>query len=469
MSCEQGPNKIAKWAGRISSGISQLAGKRGFYAGLALGSAGLMGAGLVAAARRRSRGNRSRQVQSARPAPQVSDVRAAPVLAPTRRVPQLGPREKVRPMASGLTGDRCAGCQTPAGSKPGAWYSIHGRTYCPDCAPAAANKADIDLVAPAAPVLAESFAGAARSQSAAQVPVTPCATRSQSLYLPAERRAPTQLIPSRVGVYAGQNEQDQPVWFAVNNSYVVVRPDGRDTGLALTPALKMNDQGDVAEDTGRWWVTHIPSGKHIPEAGPYERPEEGELLASVLAQLDWTRDETELSTAEIRRVGATVTAYNTALAEQKQKQVGATPASPSDGERTSRRPPATESLVGTLVADGYGGVARVLDATRSGQRLYVIDSLGERYEVDRRQVRTPDQADFEGVRVAMAFDPAKDGAAQCALCGRPASGPGAGEKWYRMNFKTFCTGCADRYAAQEGYAKEDEIGDLVELAGPQDY
>jgi hypothetical protein len=261
-------------------------------------------------------------------------------------------------------------------------------------------------------------------------------------------------------VYAGPDKTGQPLRFAVNG-YVVLRPNGDDTGLALTPALKIsNEDGEVEEDTNRWWVTHIPSGKHIPGAGAYERPEEAQLLASVLAQLDWTRDEHELTTEEIRRVGATVSAFNETLAEEKLRQAR----TGSPAELTTRRIPADEPLEGKLVADGYGGVARVLEASPDGQRLFVMDSLGERYEVDRSQVRTPDEADFEGVRVAMSFDPTTRPAGKCALCGRPTSGTGAGEMWYRMNFKSFCEGCATQYAAQEAYIKEEEIGDALELA-----
>ena len=444
MSCEQGPNKIAKWAGRISGGISQLAGKRGFYAGLALAGAGLVvgGAGLVAAARRRSR------PQQTRPAPALVDA---------RQVPQLGERARARPIASITAGERCAGCRTPAGSKPGAWYQVNGRAYCPDCAAEAAGQAGVDLVAPTAPDPAANFTGPSR-QAAGQT--TPAATtvRSQPQYLPAERRVPTRLAPSRVGVYAGQDKAGQPTWFAVNG-YVVTRPKGDDTGLALTPALKMSHKdGEVEEAPNRWWVTHIPSGKHIPGAGAYERPEEAQLLAGVLAQLDWTRDEHDLTTEEIRRVGATVSAFNGSLAEEKLRQarIGSPP------ELTTRRIPADETLEGKLVADGYGGVARVLDD--NGQRLFVIDSLGERYEVERSQLRTPDEADFEGVRVAMSFDPTTRPAGKCARCGRPTSDTGAGERWYRMNFKSFCEGCATQYAAQEAYIKEEEIGDAPELA-----
>jgi hypothetical protein len=269
----------------------------------------------------------------------------------------------------------------------------------------------------------------------------------------------TTLAESRVGVYAGQDKENQPIWFAVNG-YVVLRPDGSDTGLALTPALKLNDQGGKVEaDTTRWWVTHIPSGKRVPGAGAYNRPEEAQLLAGVLAQLDWTRDETDLTITEIRQVGATVSAFNGGLAEEKVGQ--ARPDSP--GKPMPRRIPEDEPLEGRLVADGDGGVARVLGD--SGGRLLVIDSLGERYEVDRNQVRTPDEADFEGVRVAMAFDPVTRPEDKCALCARPTSGTGAGEMWYRMNFKTFCEGCAAQYTAQEAYVKEEEIGDALELAG----
>lgn len=456
MSCEQGPNRFSRLAGRVSGGIAQLAGKRGFYAGLALGCAGLIGAGLVAAARRRSRSRLKTEV-----APLA---RPVPALVNPRQVPQLGQREKARPLAAVGPGERCAGCRTPAGTKPGAWYNVNGHPYCPDCAPEAAGRAGVDLVAPAAPGGSLTAAGgqpAAAVAAAARNPVMTSASLSQPQYLPAERRVPTSLAPSRIGVYAGQDEQDRPVWYAVNRGYVVVRADGSDTGLALTPGLKVSGSaGEVEEDLNRWWITHIASGKHLPEAGPYERPEEGQLLAGVLAQLDWTRPETELTTGEIRRVGATITAYNTALAEAK-KQAGTPGAAPPHADPTHRQPPAGGSLEGKLVADGYGGVARVLDATRSGDRLFVVDSLGERYEVAADQVRPPDEADFEGVRVAMSVDPAGQPETRCAMCGRAAKNAGAGERWYRMNWKTFCDSCSTRYAAQEAYLKEDEIGDMV--------
>lgn len=274
-------------------------------------------------------------------------------------------------------------------------------------------------------------------------------SRSSDLLSP-KRRVDVRLVRSRVGLYAGQDEQG-PVIYAVENGYVVLRPDGTDTGLAVTPLLKMENGRPVEDDSG-WSITHIPSGKSIPGAGPYGRREEARLLAGLLAQLDWSRDETELSGADIRRTAATVSAYNAALTEQNGQSV-----QPAQPVRPSIRRAATnEPLRGQLVADGYGGLARVLDD--SGERLLVVDSLGERYEVSRNQVRPPDEADFEGVRVARAFDPASRPEAECARCGQSGGSGEAGERWHRMNRRDFCPRCATAYAAEEAYIKEEEVG-----------
>jgi len=435
VSCTQSATRFARLAGRLGAGVGRLANQRGFYAGLALGSVGLIGAGLVAAARRRSRG------QGKAPAALIDPGQA----------PRLDPRPRVKPLDSPAAGERCAGCQAAAGRKPGAWYRLNGRSYCPDCAPAAANRAGVDLVAPTGPLPAAVVTSTNQQTS----------SRSRPDYLAAERRVRTKLAESRVGVYAGPDQAGQPRWYAVDG-YVVLRPDGTDTGLALTPALRQSEPAGVVEaDTGRWGVTHIPSGKHVPGADAYGGPQEAQGLAGLLAQLDWTRAEAELTPAEIGQVEATVRAFNAALAhEARLEPTGVPVQSPA---LATRRLPRQQSLEGWLVADGYGGVARVLDASPGGDRLLVIDSLGERYEVDRNQIRTPDEADFEGVRVAMSFDPTTRPGDKCALCNRPTSGTGAGEMWYRMNYKTFCEGCATRYAAQEAYIKEEEIGDTMEV------
>jgi hypothetical protein len=184
--------------------------------------------------------------------------------------------------------------------------------------------------------------------------------------------------------------------------------------------------------------------------------------------MDWTRDETEFTTADYRRARATVNFFNQTLAEAKQgagptaATQGQTGAAQTDSSRT-RRLPANESLTGKLVADGYGGVSRVLEDT--GDRLFLIDSLGKRYEVYRREARTPDETDFELCRVAMSFDPATKPEASCTTCQRSTKDTGAGEMWYKMGWQSFCESCATEYATNEGYIKEEEIDqDMIELS-----
>lgn len=99
-----------------------------------------------------------------------------------------------------------------------------------------------------------------------------------------------------------------------------------------------------------------------------------------------------------------------------------------------------------------------------GERLFMIDSLGQRYEIDRRETRVPDESDFELCRVAMSFDPTTQAESRCKNCGRSTRQTGAGEMWYRMGWQTFCESCARRYAVEEGYAFEEEIGNSLELA-----
>jgi len=298
---------------------------------------------------------------------------------------------------------------------------------------------------------------------------------SSPTYLPPERRVETRLAESRIRLNVGQDPNGKPAWFVVENGRVLLRPDGSDTGLAITPALKIGrvrgGLQEVEEDTGRWWLTHIPSGKTLGHQ-PYDNVVEAQLLGSVLAQLDWTRPENEISDQEISQVSETIRRYNQALAEEKGRQVASTPSAGQTSTQGSpissaRRPPANESLTGKLMADGYGGVARVLED--NGETLFMIDSLGKRYEVGRAEARIPTASDFEMCRVGMSFDPARQPDAQsqgetplCARCGQAAGKTDGGQKWYRMGWKTFCPSCATEYAAEEGYLKDEEIDHSLE-------
>lgn len=257
---------------------------------------------------------------------------------------------------------------------------------------------------------------------------------------------------------------------------MLLRPDGSDTGLALTPNLKAETGADgkavIREDTSQWWITHIASGRTVTDQA-YGNLETAQTLGNILAQMDWTRNETEFSTADYRRTSATVSFFNQSLAEAK-REVGQGNRSPSgqqaqpaqtapSGPTGTRRLPDNESLAGKLVADGYGGVSRVLED--NGDKLFLIDSLGKRYEIYRQEARTPDESDFEMCRVAMSFDPAQQPEASCSACRRSTKDTGAGEMWYKMGWQSFCEGCATEYAVNEGYIKAEEIDEtMLELA-----
>lgn len=456
MSCESGSNKSAAFS-RLTCGISKLAGKRGFYAGLALGGTGLLGAGLVAL-RRRGRVAARPTAATARSRPELPA--RPPAFKPLPRLPA-----RTRIGLARVTGsERCATCGSRASAKPGPWYRINGRSYCQDCAPEAARQADVDLAAPPPPAL-----GGSRTtklpdwrQAAGVAPVPEARP-----HLPPEKRKRTQLRASRVRVYAGQDGAGQPVYVDVSGGFVVVEPDQfnpdgvLDTGLAIIPGLKPDPVGGgIIEDTSEWYLVHIPSGKTIPGAC-YRSLKQAELLASILAQLDWNRAEGEMSTEEIRLVGGTVSYFNQALQQAiSNGKVDAATTADAGQPAPAPTPVVVEPLTGKLVADRHGGVARVLED--AGEKLFLVDSLGRRYEVYRDEVREPQERDFELMRIARTVDPKKEPAMTCARCGCASSQAVAGESWYRMDRKSFCGSCGPEYAAAEAYVLDSEINTELE-------
>lgn len=428
MSCEQRPGRIAGIAARLGAGIGLLTSKRGFYAGLVVAAAGLSGAGLLGLARRRS----STMMKP-------NQIKKAATVIRWQDIPQLPPRTKLKPLpVSQLPGSACAGCQSATGGKAGPWYAVNNRPYCRDCAPAAAQAGGVDLVLPS-------------PASGAASPLPSVERRSNRAILDPERRVETQLVPSRLRVRLGEGAGG-PRWAVVEQGYVALRPNGLDTGLALTPALLPAGQGGLREDASAWSITHIASGKGL--SGPYPSPQAAKPLVDILAQLDWSRSEAEISGAELRQAQATAAAFQQVQAEAKAEAKGQvfSPPSPSPSP-----PSLPEDLTGQLRADGYGGVSRVL--ADNGATLLLVDSLGSRYEVNRTQTRRPDEADFELSRVAMSFDPTQAVESRCAGCGRSTRTTGAGEMWYRMGWQSHCESCAPRYAAEEAYIMEEAVGD----------
>ncbi len=398
-------------------------------------------------------------------------------------VSQLPTRPQARPVLLSSS-DRCAECQTPAGSKAGSWYSIGGGKYCQDCASTAAYKAKVDLTADipakatAATRLNIKFPGQfeGKKNGASRRTTAPPLDGGlpQATSLPTERGLATQLAPNRIGLAVGR--QGTPV---IAQGYVLLGPNSRrgptPTGLAITPAIEKKD-GEFYENPERWSITHISSGRALTDA--VYSLDDAQNLGSVLAQLDWTPDQDELPLNNLYRAKVTVQQYNEMLAASNQvdqsRSANVEARSPLPQPQQSKRASQAESdilprptqqvpapsIAGKLVADGYGGLARVVED--KGETLFLIDSVGTRYELPRNQTRAPDTWDFEVNRVAQSFDPARTPAAGCTRCGNSAAQAADGDNWYQMNRQSFCGACATEYAAEEGYLKEDEINTELE-------
>jgi hypothetical protein len=219
MSCENGPNKFARMAGQISAGISRLAGKRSFYAGLAVGAGGAAGGlALTRAIRKRRRGGAASEKRRPAPVAPSPDTRTRPKKIPQEALRRPGSRANPRPI----------------------------------------------------PVLTSP---------------------------PAE----TKLQAATIRIQTGDG---QP--FTPQSSYRVVRPDGSETGLAITPFIREDGGGRLMEDTQQWGVTHAASGSLI--SGPYDSVARAQGLATQLAGLGWT--EPRLPAEDIQQARQIISAYH---------------------------------------------------------------------------------------------------------------------------------------------------------------
>jgi hypothetical protein len=208
MSCEKGPNKFARMAGQVSAGISHLAGKRSFYAGLAVGAGGTIGSLALAKVIRKRRQPITIEPVSGTPA---------------------NPRQISKEALRQASGTR------------------------------------------------------ANPKKISQQGQTGPGTKANPKRIPVLGRTPAEIKLQAASIRI-QTGSGQP--FTSKNSYRVVRPDGHDTGLAITPYVREDDQGQPVEDDRRWGVTHAASGSLI--SGPYDSLAQAQGLAGRLADLPWT-------------------------------------------------------------------------------------------------------------------------------------------------------------------------------------
>ncbi|MCL4298074.1 MAG: hypothetical protein KJ077_20195 [Anaerolineae bacterium] len=224
MSCTTASNRFSQWASRMG-GVTRLAGQRAFYAGLAAGVAGTLGAQqVIKRARRRQAGS-----------------------FPFPRTPQPGTRERPRPIPT-LDGDQVG----------------------------TAEKSERRDQPRQIPALAGDKPG-----TQARPRRIPLLERHQPQPIPGLAIAPpppaeTKLQPESLQVRSANGQV-----IIVPDSYRLVRSDGSDTGLALTPTLNAN--GEIIADS--WGITHTVSGSLV--SGPHPDLKQAQALATQLAGLRW--------------------------------------------------------------------------------------------------------------------------------------------------------------------------------------
>jgi hypothetical protein len=252
MSCETGSTKIAQLAGQVSAGITGLVSKRSFYAGIAVGAAGT---GALALA-----------LNKIRRRPAAAGYLAAPRPV-TPRSSQSGPG------ALAVKGTRAAPRPIPVGAG----------------APAKGTRARPK------PIPMGSGAPAAKGTRTNPRPIPVLSGLAST--------PPTKLQRDTIQVQtAPSTGSRQP--FPASNSYRVLRSDGADTGLAITPYLRPGEDGQPTPDPNAWAVTHSSSGALV--GGPYASVATAQGLATQLANLPWTGT---MATEDMSRAKAIIAAY----------------------------------------------------------------------------------------------------------------------------------------------------------------
>lgn len=241
MACESRSRQLALVS--TATGIPAPASQRGFYATLTAGTA--LGALLLGRWLTRPKKSPSNQ---------------------SRSVPTLTGQFQLDPIPAGQLNDQqCSGCRSTAQDKRGLWYAIRGSTYCQDCAPTAAREGGFSL-------------GVRSASMKSGVVFNPDNTPSVAV----------KLRPGRVRVGVAQVE-----------GYTVLRArDRQETGLTITPAFKIDGNGQVQVNKNSWFVNYDRVGQ--PVGGPFRTRQEAEGLASELARLDWNRPVEQFDVSEIR-------------------------------------------------------------------------------------------------------------------------------------------------------------------------
>ena len=120
--------------------------------------------------------------------------------------------------------------------------------------------------------------------------------RSTAKPIPVLATSPTTLQATPVEMKTGSGEP-----YLAQNSYRVVRDDGSDTGLAITPYLDSGQaNGKPAVKADAWGVTHTGSGALVD--GPYDNIDQAQELATKLSNLSWSRAMSKQEVGQAQRI-----------------------------------------------------------------------------------------------------------------------------------------------------------------------
>ena len=120
--------------------------------------------------------------------------------------------------------------------------------------------------------------------------------RSAAKPIPVLATSPTTLQAAAVEMKTGN---DTP--YLAQNSYRVMRADGSDTGLAITPYLESGQtNGKTAAKGDAWGVTHTGSGALVD--GPYDNIGQAQELATKLSNMSWTGAMSKQEVGQAQRI-----------------------------------------------------------------------------------------------------------------------------------------------------------------------
>jgi hypothetical protein len=159
------------------------------------------------------------------------------------------------------------------------------------------------------------------------------------LTMPAQGRLPgAKRIRSSLRMAVGVNRQRGIIYNRINNGFVMFQRNRRgeyvETGLAILPALAVTglskDKGiQYKEDTTRWGILHIPSGRMVSgrmedgqlmDGWPFKNPYDATMAARMLASVDdWTQELDDLTHAQVRRKDTLINQY-TGRAQQSRQE-----------------------------------------------------------------------------------------------------------------------------------------------------